>query len=743
MKKYELSIRLLSDLCVSDGGVYNSSLDMDICHDEYGFPYIPARRIKGCLRECARELRDWGREDIDIEKMFGSIKNERGAVSIRNAYVENYGHLREQVVEHRNSLLFHPQNVLSHYSYIRTQTAVDKETGTAKDKYLRAMRVAKKDLVFVAEVEMEDEYKSQFDDILAVFHYMGISRTRGLGEIEAKCRQVISDPEDGKEGNRKDKVPVDMEAVKRQIEKEGCLWYSVYLEEPLICKSVEGGESRSQDYIQGSRILGIVLQQMREAGESVEDFLGAAQEMFFSNAYLEEEGKRLTEVPATYYSIKDNNDEYIDRAYENENNRTQADNWQMNAMRHCYVGKAGDGSTIKKSVEMEQRYHHRRPEDKSIGRAIGTSDDMGVFYQVSGIAAGQSFRGYVTGTEGKLLEVAQYLSAREYFSIGTSRSAEYGKVRITLDTEKIETGTGRMDLSMPAEPGRHLLIKLESPAIVYSRENVTSSVDVKDLVEEVNAALGLNESGDQPDSIEQFVNVTSVGGYNVTWGGRKPTVDAFDKGTVLIYHFENPPSLSMELKENPRNSAVIGERNLEGYGEVSIRELTSENGRYRNKWYSPPDGLQAENGKINEKINVKETELADRISQDIWKEYIRVKARVKAESFDRDKLKKARAVVSNLLSICYEQKKWKELKDAVKQRFKDGSKRKRKKKEIAEGIINVVDGEELSGEFCAIYNIYGWEADENQSKKDYLKAYLTELRYRIREHEKQEGGNPA
>lgn len=739
MKKYELCIQLLSDLCVSDGGVYNSSLDMDICHDEYGFPYIPGRRIKGCLRECAQELRDWGREDIDIEKMFGGKKNAKGTISIRNAYVNNYDRLREQVVGHQNSLLFHPQNVLSHYSYIRTQTAVNKETGTAKDKSLRVMRVAKKDLVFVAEVEMEEEYKSQFDDIVAVFHYMGISRTRGLGEIEVKCQPVSSDPEDQKAGNQKCEASTDKEAVKRQIEKEGCLWYSVYLEEPLICKSVEGGESRSLDYIQGSRILGIVLQQMREAGESVEDFLGAAQELFFSNAYLEEAGKRLTEVPATYYSIKDSEGEYIDRAYENEGNKAQADSWQMNGMKHCYVGKAADGSTVKKSVQMEQRYHHRRPEDKSIGRAIGTRDDLGVFYQVSGIAAGQSFRGYVRGAAKQLQKVAQYLSAREYYSIGTSRSAEYGKVRITLGPEKYEADTERADTAMPAEPGMHLFIKLESPAIVYSRENVTSSVEVKDLVEEVNAALGLKEPADQPDSIERFVNVTTVGGYNVTWGERKPTVEAFDKGTVLIYHFENPPALSLDMKENGGNSVVIGERNLEGYGEVSVRELLPGHGRFRNKWYSPPKGSPAE----NERINVKETELADKISQDIWKEYIRVKAQVKAVSFSRDKFKKARAVVSNLLSICDEQKTWEKLKDAVNQRFEKNTKRKREKKEIADDIIEIVENEKLSGEFCTIYNICGWEADEDQSKKDYLKAYLIELRYRIREHEKKKRGNLA
>ena len=70
MKIDKIRIELLSDMCVSDGGIYNSAIDTDICYDSYGFPYIPGKRLKGCLRECAQELKDW-EEDIPIGEMFG------------------------------------------------------------------------------------------------------------------------------------------------------------------------------------------------------------------------------------------------------------------------------------------------------------------------------------------------------------------------------------------------------------------------------------------------------------------------------------------------------------------------------------------------------------------------------------------------------------------------------------------------------------------------------------------------
>lgn len=71
MTDYLMKIRLLSDLCVADGGIYNSSIDTDICYDSYGLPFIPAKRIKGCLRECGIELRDWG-EELPLEEIFGA-----------------------------------------------------------------------------------------------------------------------------------------------------------------------------------------------------------------------------------------------------------------------------------------------------------------------------------------------------------------------------------------------------------------------------------------------------------------------------------------------------------------------------------------------------------------------------------------------------------------------------------------------------------------------------------------------
>ena len=53
----KITIKLLSDLCTCSGETYNSDVDMDVVYDENGIPYIPAKRIKGCIREAAHEMK--------------------------------------------------------------------------------------------------------------------------------------------------------------------------------------------------------------------------------------------------------------------------------------------------------------------------------------------------------------------------------------------------------------------------------------------------------------------------------------------------------------------------------------------------------------------------------------------------------------------------------------------------------------------------------------------------------------
>ena len=100
----KLKIELLSDLCTYSGDTFNSVVDTDVVYDQYGLPYIPAKRLKGCIRESCMELAELGctielekndsqtkerfRASAEIfEKLFGKEGNSDSAFSLSNAYL--------------------------------------------------------------------------------------------------------------------------------------------------------------------------------------------------------------------------------------------------------------------------------------------------------------------------------------------------------------------------------------------------------------------------------------------------------------------------------------------------------------------------------------------------------------------------------------------------------------------------------------------------------------------------------
>ena len=77
-------IELLSDLCVSTGESYNSYIDTDVVYDDYGMPYIPGKRIKGCIREAALELVEFG---VASKEAYDNTISQ-----MKELIIQNYNH---------------------------------------------------------------------------------------------------------------------------------------------------------------------------------------------------------------------------------------------------------------------------------------------------------------------------------------------------------------------------------------------------------------------------------------------------------------------------------------------------------------------------------------------------------------------------------------------------------------------------------------------------------------------------
>ncbi len=707
IESYDLRIELLSDLCVSDGGIYNSMLDTDICHDEYGFPYIPGKRIKGCLRECGLELADWDEDPESkyelVRILFGSEgkADKQAKVRVENAYLVDYDEKLNIVSANAANGILHPQNILDHFSYIRTQTAINYETGVADETSLRTMRVANKGLEFKAAVILDgatDKEKSFVKDCCRILKHIGVSRTRGLGEIRAE----LTDDTHRKESDKTEHA--------EYVPGTDRLHYEIKIKEPVICKSVNAGEAYTLDYIEGNKILGILINGLKRKGEDYLDFVSTENKLICSNAYLSVDGSRTTEVPGYIYSIKNDKDNCVNKLYSPDKKEER----QLNQMKHCYV-LFEDNKLIKSKVKVENRYHHRRPEDKGIGRAIQTSYDDSVFYQMSSISKGQVFRGFICGTEQQIKKAYDLLSEKPDVYIGYSASAEYGKALISVtsvdswETEKISS--------------EGVVIRLNAPTIIYS-DKAMPTTDPVELEKEILNILGLSE--DIEYEVNRFIKYTTIGGYNVTWNMRKPTINTFDKGTALIFHF---PSNKLA----PKGIEFIGERTSEGYGEISIETIDPNCDGYemvvkeiKNDCHNQPAP----------ELDVSDSSFLNNICEETMKEYIKASAVIKAqETFAKRKDDSWRPTVSNMLLLLEECNTIKDVKDGIDQRF-DGKKSKTKqdKLENANRIMEETEKgtESLANEFSIKYNIKGFHPDANFVRMTYLKTYLIHAKYMLR-----------
>lgn len=223
MKNYTLSIKLLSDALINSGEGFGALIDSDVVFDDVGLPYIPAKRIKGCLRDAAREVcamlesaqvtsflnLDKTKDTKDkeykvIEKVFGPRggaspapvyfshltigdyeKNRQWLEYLRNTCTKE--HEDSSKAKYRTGILTR-DSVLTTFTTIRQQTAINHE-GVADEHSLRTIRVLKKGIVFRGEIHAL-EINPNIGKLLALgclnLRRLGTKRNRGFGEVECK-----------------------------------------------------------------------------------------------------------------------------------------------------------------------------------------------------------------------------------------------------------------------------------------------------------------------------------------------------------------------------------------------------------------------------------------------------------------------------------------------------------------------------------------------------------------------------
>ena len=670
-----ISIKLLSDLCCYSGEVYNTTVDTDVVYDDYGLPYIPAKRLKGCIREAALELYEMGLMP-HYNAIFGKEGSDASAFTISNARLENYDAKVKELKQFEKTDFVNQQNVLSLYTYLRTQTAVDANTGTAIENSLRTLRVLKKGLIFHADVDLENkDYFEEFKNAVSMVKHMGVSRTRGLGLVELKVENSLS-------------TSVDHVLFKEnELKDENKISYTIHLNSPLICKSAQGNQAKTEDYIVGSKVLGLIARSMgNDAYQKV------MNDIVVSNAYVSLDGNRSLPGRNSLQKIKnqsyvDGKMEIVDMMYfKNDNDKEQRTPANIDYM--------SDQNEVL-SVEKQISYHHQRPSDKSIGRATSRE---GQFYQLASICEAQTFKGFIYANRETAKQIMDAVSKLGQVRMGYGRNSEFGQIDFTLDS--VEDARNKETLIHDAD------LLLASDVILYN-DNGMLVADVNVLKDYLNSYFGV----DDIEIESPFLSYNAIGGFNVTWRRKKQIFSALSKSSCMKIHSDTG------FKASYNHSYFVGERVSEGFGEI-VLEKTKENDRVC--VYKPVEEERSLNKDANLDImnELLEKELEKRMDE-------RVRDVVAKNSMSLDQLNPA---LSKMRLLFRTKSDYNEMKNEFEQ-LESANKGKRTNlmKDLPMDVLSDLE-KEIQDEYA---NFKLRWSEEKKFRKLYS-AYIRELKYRVK-----------
>lgn len=608
-RKYELVITLKSDLCAGSGYSYAGIVDSDVCYDSNGFPYIAARRLKGCLREAA-ELIGFTKEEIG--KIFGQGGEEKvSGIYIDNAYIENYEELRRdcEKLDKQYCKYITRQNILSQFTSVKAQTKIEK-SGTAKDNSLRFTRTVnhyspldpKREMRFRAQVEMPDEPErneaareknleetvDKLKKIAKALRNIGMNRNRGLGSVKCSLEgPVVEKRQDSEDGKNTDSGRPDIENIEiSDDEKEYILRYSVRNISPLILSTTN--DFKTEKYISGRSVLGFFAgAYLRSAGKSAdsEDFkniflrnqvkFGALypaeiirdnesrivrKDIYYpAPAYISQLKKTkkyvnvTKEVPEKERECEDLG---LDPSYASENgNRPRRLKGKFVSIREESDGK---NVIMVKEPETDIVYHHTKKSKKQ------NAADGNLLYTSEVLREQQIFAGEIRG-EGKYIKEIVNLLKGNTLRFGKSKSAQYGTcvleggLEVVCAEEEKKTHTYKK--------GSLILAVLESDAVFVNSNGYTVRCDevrkqIKESLKSEEKEV-LSEADDEKAELYSEIKTGILTGYYGKWNLHRPSVPVVKAGSTFEF------ALAQDLVTD-EDVLWTGENNGEGFGRLRI-----------------------------------------------------------------------------------------------------------------------------------------------------------------------------
>lgn len=590
-----LTITLCSDLCAGSGYAYAGVIDSDICYDDFGLPYIPAKRLKGCMRESAQSILYDFISQEDVEKLFGAAGEKScGLLAINNARITNYDKIVEELKALKKNgsevvAYSSQQEILNQFTQIKAQTSID-ENGVADDNTLRYTRVVKqyspitnKPLVFETEITLMQattDLEEILKKIALATRNIGMHRNRGMGSVTCK---LVFDKEI-------EENTIKSSAIENKKTQEESQWvvlsYQLKNSQPLMLGSND--DQASETCIRGQRVLGVLAGTYLASKETsaqdqtfVDLFL--AGQAIFTNLVPYKNGQAYYPAPLFLNQLKKTkkivNTQFSYTGDANEEYDPSNGN-QPKKLKGKYVFFDDKNRADIAEVEQTMIYHHSHYKKNADGVE-------GILYTQSAVQENQCYTGQVYVKE-QYASVVKDLLEKSEFCFGRSRSAQYGKCVLLnkIENKNIEK------VFFNGKKGQTVMVTLLSDGIFQSTKGTGYSIYYDDLQKAVAEELGIEADQTEQEKFHSMIQTKELNGYQTMWNLHKQTVPAVAAGSVFVYRLQS------DIKITKR---FIGEKNLEGYGQICIFDLNTMQYRVEN---STDDNKKNTEKKTNEQMQI-------------------------------------------------------------------------------------------------------------------------------------------
>lgn len=531
----QLKITLKSDLCAGAGKHYAAVIDLDTALDEYGLPYIPARRLKGCLRQTAEK---WLEDPALTGRLFGvSADQNGGSLRVSDARLKHYS---QMIASRQNRKASDAARVSQLFCTVRAQTAI--ENDTVKDGSLRFIRVVNhyspldgKEQTFYADVFLDKDDEEKVKKLCACLRNIGYHRNRGLGAV--RCELIDADDR--------------AFAVKGEVTDDNaryCLDYTVRLDSDLMLPATDG--SHSLDYIPGTSVLGLLAgRYAAQQGEGLDtaafNELFYSHDVVFSNLYISDQNG-CDSFPAPRFLCKIKaataKEDLGIKNLLHEMLLKEADESQNGTAK----GTAKNYKPLKSGYIVSERDCVNPAEKTVYHNSISGSG----LYMEHCLCAGQFFHGRITADGKKLKVLAQLFCQSNVLNFGRSKTAQYS--RCILHRAVIEREAPQPEAPVP---GSYAAILLESDVQLTDQEGVPM-MGLTPLLRELNlSALYLRG--------ETALASRTVSGYNAKWQLKKPQLCVYQAGSAVV--FEVPDGYQL-----PKSFPYLGKKRNEGFGKLRL-----------------------------------------------------------------------------------------------------------------------------------------------------------------------------